>query len=186
MWYRFSDSGEGDIRVRRSRTGFKETYLQMLGEMDSSAIMVSDLAARAEINRKTFYLHYKNLSALRDEIADDMARSLDEQFNGDMKHDILALYEFLDAQDEGVSKLFTEPGFNDFRMRFCDQVFTEGAFGACEARAKDPSMIAGYFTGILGTYIRYVEKNPEKKNLKRLAGKVAELVLFGISGGGTA
>lgn len=186
MSYRYMDSGEGDLRVRRSRTGFKETYLTMLGEMDSSAVMVSELADRALLNRKTFYLHYSNLTALRDEIADDMVRSLSAQFNGDLEHDIYTLYEFMDSQDDGVKKLFTEPDFRSFRRRFSDGVFREGAFGEWEAKSRDPSMVAGYFTSVIGIYTRYLRENPTHKNLKKLAAKTADLIMCGISGEGTA
>lgn len=178
MEYRYKDSGEGDLRVRRSRTGFKETYLEMLNEMEPDSITVSTLAERAGINRKTFYLHYKNFSVLRNEIADDMARTLEKQFNGDLEHDILTLYEFLDAQDDGAKLLFTEPEFREFRIRFEDDVFTKGAFGEWVSKAADPPMIEGYFTSVIGIYTRY-----SGKNLKRLARKVTNLVMCGISGG---
>ena len=101
MSYRFRDSGKGDIRIRRSTRSIKGVYLDMLGEMAEEDITVSSLTDRAGMNRKTFYLHYKNKTALRDEIADDMIRTLDDDFTGDMESDILTLYEFLDTDDEG-------------------------------------------------------------------------------------
>lgn len=183
MSYRYRDSGEGDRRVRQTRTGFKEMYLVMLGEMDSDQIQVSRLAERADISRKAFYLHYSNLSDLRDDIADDMARSLSESFNGDLEHDILTLYEFLDEQDAGVQKLFTETGFRRFYNRFCEDVFREGAFGEWEQKASDPSFMEGYLTAVLGIYTRYNMSHPAQKNLKKLARNAAKILFCGISGG---
>lgn len=183
MSYIFRDSGEGDLRVRRSRTSVKQAYLEMLAEMDEDDITVSDLTDRAGINRKTFYLHYRNKTALRDEIAYDMVRSLDERFTGDLEQDILILYEFLDTDNAGVRKLFAEPGYRDFRSRLYDGVFSHGAFGDMVRTSRYPALAAGYLGSVVGIYDRYMDTNPVHVNLKKLARNATKLVLCGISGG---
>ena len=42
MSYRFLDSGEGDMRVRRTRTHLKEALLQMVAERPVAKITSSD------------------------------------------------------------------------------------------------------------------------------------------------
>jgi len=183
MSYRFRDSGKVDIRIRRSTRSIKGVYLDMLGEMDEDDITVSSLTDRAGVNRKTFYLHYKNKTALRDEIADDMIRTLDDDFTGDMESDILALYEFLDTDDEGCRKLFGAPEYRDFRDRLYGGIFRHGAFGEIAETSKYPSLTVGYLYSVVGIYDRYMEQNPVRKNLKKLAKSATHLALRGLSGG---
>lgn len=54
MSYKFIDSGEGDLRVRRTRTHLKEAFIELMAERPMNKISVTELSNRAEINRKTF------------------------------------------------------------------------------------------------------------------------------------
>ena len=105
MPYRFLDSGEGDMRVRRTRTHLKDALLQMVAERPVAKISVTELSERAEVNRKTFYLHYSGTGDMLLEIADDIVRTLDAKFTGELEADIYTLYQFLDTDDEGLKRL---------------------------------------------------------------------------------
>ena len=53
-----------DLRFIKNENLIRETFYQMLGEMDYSKISIKELTQRAQINRKTFYLHYTSLDHL--------------------------------------------------------------------------------------------------------------------------
>lgn len=54
----------GDLRVRRTLASIRSAFMAMLREKEYSKISVLDLARRAGISRKTFYLHYDGLGDL--------------------------------------------------------------------------------------------------------------------------
>lgn len=57
-----------DPRVRRTRRLLIESFFALLGEKSFDAITVQDIAARATVNRATFYAHFTDKYALIDEL----------------------------------------------------------------------------------------------------------------------
>ena len=55
---------KADLRYTRTEEVIQKTFREMLQEMDYSQITIKELTQRANINRKTFYLHYVTLDAL--------------------------------------------------------------------------------------------------------------------------
>ena len=55
---------KSDIRVRRTHKAILDAFTEMILEMSYHQITVKELAVRAGINRKTFYLHYSTLEDL--------------------------------------------------------------------------------------------------------------------------
>ena len=53
-----------DLRVQKTREAIRNTFKEMVCEMDAPEITVKELAERARIHRKTFYLHYNSIEAL--------------------------------------------------------------------------------------------------------------------------
>ena len=64
-----------DRRTKYTKMVIREALLSLLHNRPIEKITVSDLCARAEISRPTFYLHYADLYALLDEIGEDMITS---------------------------------------------------------------------------------------------------------------
>ena len=53
-----------DLRFIKNENLIRETFRKMICEMDYSKISIKELTQRAQINRKTFYLHYTSLDHL--------------------------------------------------------------------------------------------------------------------------
>nr|WP_315024214.1 TetR/AcrR family transcriptional regulator [uncultured Aminipila sp.] len=60
-----------DLRVVKNKKHIKEAFLELIQKYDYEKITVTELAEKAMINRKTFYLHYETKDALLDEIIQD-------------------------------------------------------------------------------------------------------------------
>ncbi|MEA4987450.1 MAG: TetR/AcrR family transcriptional regulator [Anaerovorax sp.] len=60
-----------DLRVIKNKKHIKEAFLELIQKCDYEKITVTELAEKAMINRKTFYLHYETKDALLDEIIQD-------------------------------------------------------------------------------------------------------------------
>ncbi|MCD8146392.1 MAG: TetR/AcrR family transcriptional regulator [Clostridiales bacterium] len=57
-----------DRRQRKTRQAIQNALLSLMKEKPLSKITVSELAATADVNRKTFYNHYSNIQEVRDEL----------------------------------------------------------------------------------------------------------------------
>ena len=62
----------GNRRVRMTRAMVREALLELLGEKPLGEVSVTELCARADINRTTFYKHYGNPSDVLRDIADEL------------------------------------------------------------------------------------------------------------------
>lgn len=65
-------TGSSDLRVIKTRRTIRETLIVLMGEKELSDITVSELSARAMINRKTFYRHYKTVSDVVTELENEI------------------------------------------------------------------------------------------------------------------
>lgn len=70
-----------DPRILRTRKLIKDAFVELLEEMDIQKITVNRLAERATINRVTFYLHYRDIPDMLDNMADDMVEDISMVFN---------------------------------------------------------------------------------------------------------
>lgn len=61
-----------DRRVRRTRMRLQQAMLELLKEKDARSITVRELTQRADVNRGTFYAHYKDVFDLLDQMEQDL------------------------------------------------------------------------------------------------------------------
>ncbi len=57
-----------DRRQKKTRQAIQNALLTLMREKPMNKITVSELAATADVNRKTFYNHYSNIQEVRDEL----------------------------------------------------------------------------------------------------------------------
>lgn len=68
--------GTPDKRVVRTKKSIKTALFRLMEQKDISAISVSELAKTANVNRRTFYTHYKNITDILDEIEGELVDAL--------------------------------------------------------------------------------------------------------------
>ena len=66
-----------DRRVVKTKRAIRNSFMSLLSDRDITDITVSDIAAAADINRKTFYNYYAGVYALVDEIENELISRLD-------------------------------------------------------------------------------------------------------------
>ena len=64
-----------DRRVIKTKRAIRLAFARLLSEKDINDITVSDIAALAEINRKTFYNYYAGVYMIIDEIENDIVET---------------------------------------------------------------------------------------------------------------
>lgn len=65
------DATRVDRRVVRTRRAIMEAFERLLEKKDLGDITISSIAREADIDRKTFYLHFGSIDGLLDAIAED-------------------------------------------------------------------------------------------------------------------
>ena len=63
-----------DIRTTRTKARIKKAFLELLTYETYEHITVSDIAARAEVNRVTFYTHYIDKACLLSDVMEDQRK----------------------------------------------------------------------------------------------------------------
>lgn len=67
-------------RVQYTRRALRSALIDLICEKPLSDITVTDLCARADVNRSTFYLHYKGVHELLEEIEDAILERINAHF----------------------------------------------------------------------------------------------------------
>ena len=74
-------TGNEDLRVRRTIEAIKQSFEEMICEMDYEKIKVTELCQRAMINKKTFYVYYQTLDDLLSELQTELSAEYLERIN---------------------------------------------------------------------------------------------------------
>ncbi len=84
-----------DGRVRHTLHQIKEAFMALLIEKGFEATRVSDIVARAQINRTTFYRHYTDKYDLAERLTDLLFAEINEQMAAMMENDPTAVPRLL-------------------------------------------------------------------------------------------
>lgn len=83
-----------DRRIRRTKSHLKESLLKLLTTKDIKHITISELTELADINRGTFYLHYKDVYDMLDKIENELI----EEFTTVVNNHVEAFNEPFDLE----------------------------------------------------------------------------------------
>ena len=75
---------EQDNRVIKTKKAIRDALFSLLAEKPINKISISDIAATAQINRKTFYAHYDCIDDILVELEDEVVESIDTYLNSCM------------------------------------------------------------------------------------------------------
>lgn len=116
-----------DLRVIRTKKSIRSAFEEMICEMDYEQITVKELAGRAGINRKTFYLHYESIGDLLRDLQNEMIdgfieRTKDLQRPKDM--DKITREFFLDHEETGkfAELIICSGSYHDFSRQITTSI----------------------------------------------------------------
>lgn len=69
---------DSDKRVIRTKKAIKAALFRIMEDKDISSITISELTQKANVNRRTFYTHYRNITDILNEIEGDLVTALKE------------------------------------------------------------------------------------------------------------
>lgn len=113
-----------DLRVKKTRAAIKNTLKEMICEMKPSDITIKELTERAQIHRKTFYLHYTSIEALFEDMLQDIANSYYKKIDTvplpmPMLEVNRVFFEFLANNEPYIERLVCAPEYQNF----CNKAF---------------------------------------------------------------
>lgn len=114
-----------DLRVQKTREAIKNTFKEMVCEMDAPKITVKELAERARIHRKTFYLHYTSIEALFEDMIQEAANKYFSEIDKvpppmPMTEVNRVFFSYLSKQDAFTERLICAESYRNF----CNKIFT--------------------------------------------------------------
>lgn len=176
-----------DRRIRKTRNILKSSLAELMKEKDFKDITVKDIAERADINRGTFYLHYKDTYDLLEKVEDEII--LEFQAMIDMykpKTTITTLLPILEPIVDYIIKneticfsLFENQSNNNFLYKFRKLISKNGAEFIPEKFPNYNKDIYDYYItfisfGIWGQIRHWSETNFKlpKKDLVAMVDKI--------------
>lgn len=183
-----------DPRVRYTRSIIQSAFLELLWQKPVEKITVRELCDRAEINRSTFYKHYRDCYDLLDKMKDEALRQFDEMLAGMKARGVKA------AMTEILQKLKDNAAmFRAFRQLGGEHSFTNQLAGRCFAYMDmqisvrpalgwdeaQKGMAYSYLTGGATAVIEYWLQNNCEESAEQIAETILELskiLTAGLSG----
>ena len=101
-----------DRRVQRTKKAIRAAFAELFANKSAEEITVTDIARKANINRKTFYNYYPGVHSIAQEIEDEIFASLDESLKG------------VDLYAEPETTVARLSGVICADMEFCRSIFT--------------------------------------------------------------
>ena len=181
-----------DLRFIKNENLIRETFYQMLGEMDYSKISIKELTQRAQINRKTFYLHYTSLdhllATLQLEIMEPTFKMIEEtSFPDDAELIIRKSFEIMAALDS-TDKLILSCKGNFPEKKSPSDLIRDQLFKKYYHIPKygpfESSLIITYFSVCLGVIFRQWETKGQQIPLEEMIRMTTQMILHGLEGVG--
>lgn len=175
-----------DLRVRRTLKAIRNAFYELVLEKNYSDISITELTEKAEINRKTFYLHYSSLEDLLKEVEQEVTDNILENIhrsaeNLDMPGCVSIFYHYLDECDEVQQKLLCDTHYHFFYEDVTNAVLQSSAFSNFFKLTKHPDIVRSYSICITYIYRDWFKHN-RPIPLDELIDYASTIVLSGYQG----
>ncbi len=175
-----------DLRVRRTLKAIRNAFYELVIEKSYSDISITELTEKAEINRKTFYLHYSSLDDLVEEVQEEVVEKIMEDIklsaeNLDVAGCVSVFYHYLDECDEFQQKLLCDPHYHFFYENVTDAVLKSDAFSKFFSMTKHPDIVRSYSICITFIYRDWVNKG-RQISLDELIAYASKIISAGYIG----
>lgn len=170
-----------DRRIAKSEKAIQTAFLEMLLDVGFDAITVKEMTEKADISRKTFYLHYLDKYDLLNGIVDEMIRELTDLCEkkkemGFVEGTVLWFYYFEDHKPF-FTALFSTESTITFRHRLLDFIMEQLNYKLEGVSAQRNTEVLRKFMGmaVLGVIESYV-LDQFHAGIEEIAKQVGELL----------
>ncbi|MFF2479611.1 TetR/AcrR family transcriptional regulator C-terminal domain-containing protein [Paenibacillus sp. NPDC058071] len=74
---------DADLRVRRTKKMLQQAFIAIMQDKEFYKISIQELARKADVNRATFYLHYRDMDDFIDQLLDELFSDIEEIFRNE-------------------------------------------------------------------------------------------------------
>jgi AcrR family transcriptional regulator len=194
VFYSSDENGKTiDRRVRKTRSALTEALIKLMAEKPFKSITVKELTDLADVNRATFYVHYKDIYDMLEQtkrevrlIAQHMLDDhMDELSHGEYVGFTRDLFSYFDEHGDLYALMLGENGDSAFLesalMLLCEHFFSMDIYQSCHAGSDEARKTAelyqfAYICGGLGTMIKvWLSKDP-RETVDQMARMSAEFM----------
>ena len=124
-------------RVKLTKRLMKDALLELMEEKPFAKISVTEVCARADVNRSTFYAHYQDTAALLCELEDEVLAGMPVMGDGSFEDELTRYFDHV-RQNAGLFRtLIVRHGSEDFTRRIVDASLARYRPGGTEAGLTD-------------------------------------------------
>lgn len=177
-----------DRRVQKTKAAIREAFLALLDKKPLEEITVTELAKEANIERKTFYLHYNNIGEIVEEIEQIVVEMIDEA-TGDLpvnsREYFAQLTRIMSDNFDYFSTIMRDPKFISFQGRSQNILRSALMEHYRKSTDLDPDHLElyadFYAAGISSIYIHWMQYG-QKLDLEDLTDFVYHMAVSGNDG----
>lgn len=183
-----------DRRVERTRSAIISAFKEMIIEKDFKQITIKELAERANINRKTFYLHYESMEEILFDLSIDLSDQIfeslnDRDFFNPNCYDINILVECIDgiinSNYELTRKIISSDSYRFFSRNIRDLVkdsFLRKIRGKIKVNEYVMNLVSDYVASGFAKVLKDWFEDPGELSSNDVAHLISALIYNGIKG----
>lgn len=180
-----------DRRIIKTKKAIQNAYFNLLIEKGTSKITISEIARRANIDRKTFYLHYESTDEILREVAKDrftdLMRILEDNSFFERPFDagifLQSLNRLIEKDIELHQEIAAHSDFGYFWMQIREilvQTIVDMLSKFVDLNAKELSIYARFLaSGVTNVYSSWLNKEIPV-SLDELSSIVSDIIYYGI------
>ena len=184
-----------DKRIIKTKNSIKNAFMEMAVYEDINKISVSDLAAKALVNRSTFYLHYSGVNAVAKDIEEEITARIESCID---EFDVNEIYlstckmfrKLTSRLDEAplIKQYIISSTNSGYIIARIKEIFAEKTMQALMKRTPNAKSceysIAFAAAGVVDCYIKWARSTEKFKPLERVILEVSEItekIIVGIT-----
>lgn len=188
------DMTKTDKRIIRTKSSLHEALCSLLMEKPSAEITVKELAEKADINRKTFYIHYESVDDVLNEWFWEFVNTMTEEIKsihaevGVFSEEGIKLFvDFMRSEEKIINDLMNSPNVTTIMIKvqsILHERFSEEFSQIIKNKNQDidceiiASFIAG---GVMSTYYECVIKKRSESEIDEMCRMLSVLILNALS-----
>ena len=181
-----------DRRVRKTRDVLRKTLINLMKDKNINSITVKELCEKADINRGTFYLHYRDVFHMLEEIEKELFKEFQEMIfsheispdKADTKPILEDIFTFIAQNSDFSVVVLCERGDMVFVKKIVSIIYEKGYNDWSNIfKTKDKDLFDKYYSfilyGAMGL-IDYWLRNGLKESPEYMAVLTENIILNGL------
>lgn len=182
-----------DRRQIKTKKAIVKAFFDLTKEKDMSKITITELAKKADIDRKTFYLHFNSIADIYNELGEKVVDMLSKTItnfsdsgNFESPYDLfLTINKILSEKIDTLKEIACKNDFSEFAFKikdaFCERLivsYCNNGFSETERFKLIAEFIAA---GTVSIYLRWL-KGEVNISMDELALLATSMTINGVSG----